>query len=102
MVYEGTLRINQSLGGSGERFGVIFSPYAPKIEGATWGVRRFSVLQQVIVFLKALRIRKDLITTALHQLSAGRSVEIPSVVLSEEVVQKQGLDCTVTVRRRTE
>jgi hypothetical protein len=98
--YEGTIRIFQSLGGGGARFGVVFSPYVQRVEGGTCGVRRFNVLQQVIAFLKILGVRKDLIATALHQLVAGRSAEIPSVVLSEKVVQRRGLDCTVTEKRR--
>ncbi len=100
MEYEGTLAIHQSLGGNGARFGVVFAPYVPKEEGTTSVVRRFNELQQVGAFLKTLGICKDMISDALRQLFAGRSVEIPSVVLSEKVVQKHGLDSLPPVKRR--
>jgi hypothetical protein len=100
MVYEGTIGIHQSLGGSGARFGVVFAPYDSKDEGPSWVVRQFSVLQQVGAFLKALGIRKDLIANALRELVAGRSAVIPGVVLTEKVVQRRGLDSTSSSKRR--
>jgi hypothetical protein len=99
MQLEGTIGIHQSLGGNGARFGVTFAPYARE-EGGTCGIRRFDALQQVGAFLKALGIRKDLIAAAIHQLAAGLSAVIPSVVLSEEVIQRRGLDSTATLTRR--
>jgi hypothetical protein len=100
MVYEGIIGIHQSLGGNGARFGVVFAPYTPKAESGACGVRRFDELRQVRAFLKALGIRKEQIVKALRQLLAGRSVQIPSVALSEEVVHRQGLDSTNLVNRR--
>ncbi len=99
MQLEGTIGIHQSLGGNGARFGVTFVPYARE-EGGAGGIRRFDALQQVGAFLKALGIRKDLIAAAIHQLAAGLSAVIPSVVLSEEVIQRRGLDSTATLTRR--
>ena len=100
MIYEGTIGIHQSLGGSGARFGVVFAPYTPKDETQSWVVRHFSLLQQVGAFLKALGIRKELIANALRELVAGRSAVIPGVVLSEKVVHRRGLDSSVSAKRR--
>ncbi len=100
MQLEGTIGIHQSLVGSGARFGVTFAPYAPREEGGACGIRWFDALHKVGAFLKSLGIRKELIAAAVHQLAAGLSAVIPSVVLSEEVIQRRGLDVTVTLKRR--
>ncbi len=100
MEYEGTIAIHQSLGGTAERFGVVFAPYEPKVDGASFAVRRFNELRQVGAFLKSLGVCKDMISHALRQLFAGRSVEIPRVVLSEKAVQRHGLEGTAPLKRR--
>ncbi len=99
MQLEGTIGIHQSLGGSRARFGVTFAPYARE-QGGPGSIRWFDALQQVGAFLKSLGIRKDLIAAAIHQLAAGLSAVIPSVVLSEEVIERRGLDSTAALTRK--
>jgi len=99
MQLEGTIGIHQSLRGNRARFGVTFAPYA-KEEGGARGIRWFDALQQVGAFLKSLRIRNDLIAAAIHQLAAGLSAVIPSVVLSEEVIERRGLDSTAALVKK--
>ena len=95
----GTINVHRMLGGSGAAFQVTFAPHEGKKDGASGGVRRFSELQQVRAFLKVLGIEARSIREALRQLAAGRSASVPGVVLSDEILRREGLETTEMFRR---
>ncbi len=94
----GTINVHRMLGGSGAAFQVTFAPHEAK-KDSTSGVRRFSELQQVRAFLKVLGIEAGSIREALRQLAAGRSASVPDVVLSDEILRREGLETTEMFRR---
>jgi hypothetical protein len=94
----GTINVHRTLSGSGAAFQVTFAPHEMKKE-STSGVRRFSELQQVRAFLKLLGIEANSIREAVRQLAAGRSASVPGVVLSDEILRREGLETTAMFRR---
>jgi hypothetical protein len=74
VTYEGTIGVHRTFSGSETVFDVFF---APNVDGA-----------------------EEVVARTLEELCAGRSASIAPVTLTDEVISGEGLDSTVTMKRR--
>jgi len=74
--------------------------FAPKVDDSACNSRRFRVLEELAEFLEFLDVREEAVERTLDEVRAGRSALIPNVTLSDEVISDQGLDSTITRKRR--
>ncbi|MGH9776317.1 MAG: hypothetical protein ACRD50_15400 [Candidatus Acidiferrales bacterium] len=99
--YEGTIEILRMWANCLPVFNVGFQPYSHGAANGASSYRSFREMRHLKVFLAALGIRKGVISQALERLARGISTSIPNVTLSEKVLRDQGLDSTVSLKRRT-
>jgi hypothetical protein len=95
--YEGTIGVHRTFSEGMPVFDVFF---APKVDDSACNSRRFRVLEELAEFLEFLDVREELVERTLDEVRAGRSALIPNVTLSDEVISHQGLDSTITMKRR--
>jgi hypothetical protein len=97
VTYEGTIGVHRTSSGSETVFDVFFAPNA---DGAACNSRRFREIGELADFLEFLRLREEVVARTLEELCAGRSASIAPVTLTDEVISGEGLDSTVTMKRR--
>lgn len=97
MDYEGTIGVHRTFSEGAPVFDVFF---APKVDDSACNSRRFRVLEELAEFLEFLDVREEAVERTLDEVRAGRSALIPNVTLSDEVISDQGLDSTITRKRR--
>ena len=95
--YEGTIGVHRTFSEGAPVFDVFF---APKVDDSACNSRRFRVLEELAEFLEFLDVREEAVERTLDEVRAGRSALIPNVTLSDEVISDQGLDSTITRKRR--
>ena len=95
--YEGTLGVHRTFSEGTPVFDVFF---APKVNDSACNSRRFRALEELAEFLASLDVREEMVQRTLEEVRAGRSALIPNVTLSDEVISNQGLDSTITMKRR--
>jgi hypothetical protein len=97
VTYEGTIGVHRTFSGSATVFDVFF---APNVDGAACNSRRFREIGELADFLEFLRLREEVVARTLEELCKGRSASIAPVTLTDEVISGEGLDSTVTMKRR--
>src|SRR5271156_5487727 len=84
VIYEGTVGVHRTFSGNTPVFDVFF---APNVDGGACNSRRFRDLE-------------ELVGRTLEEVCAGRSASIAHVTLSDRVIAEEGLDSSVTMKRR--
>ncbi|MGA7625000.1 MAG: hypothetical protein WCA38_19645 [Candidatus Acidiferrales bacterium] len=97
MTYEGTIGVHRTFSGSETVFDVFF---APNVDGGACNSRRFREIGELAEFLEFLDLREEVVARTLEEICAGRSASIAPVTLSDEVISGEGLDSSVTLKRR--
>ena len=97
MIYEGTVGVHRTFSGRTPVFDVFF---APNVDGGACNSRRFRELAELAGFLETLKLSEDAVAKALQEVCAGRSASIEHVTLSDRVIAEEGLDSSVTMKRR--
>ena len=97
MIYEGTVGVHRTFSGSTPVFDVFF---APNVDGGACNSRRFRDLEELAGFLEFLKLREEVVVRTLEEVCAGRSASISHVTLSDRVIAEEGLDSSVTMKRR--
>jgi hypothetical protein len=97
MTYEGTIGVHRTSNGKATVFDVFFAPNA---NGSACNSRRFREIGELGDFLESLDLNQEIVVKTLEEICKGRSAAIPHVTLSDEVIQGEGLDSTVTLNRR--
>jgi hypothetical protein len=97
VIYEGTVGVHRTFSGHTPVFDVFF---APNVDGGACNSRRFRELGELADFLEFLDLREDIVARTLEEICAGRSASIAHVTLSDEVISGEGLDSSVTLKRR--
>ncbi|MGA8223456.1 MAG: hypothetical protein WB780_17545 [Candidatus Acidiferrales bacterium] len=95
--YVGTIGVHRTFSEGTPVFDVFF---APKVDDSACNSRRFRALEELAEFLEFLDVREEMVERTLDEVRAGRSALIPNVTLSDEVISHQGLDSTITMKRR--
>ena len=97
MTYEGTLGVHRTTCGNATVFDVFFAPNA---DGNACNSRRFREIGELGDFLESLDLNGELLVKALEEVCKGRSAAIKHVKLTDEVIQIEGLESSVTLNRR--
>ena len=74
--------------------------FAPNVDKSACNSRRFRELQELGEFLETLEVQHEVVAKTLEELRKGRSASIENIVLSDEVIQIEGLDSSATLNRR--
>ncbi|MFZ3217582.1 MAG: hypothetical protein WA192_16095 [Candidatus Acidiferrales bacterium] len=97
MIYEGTVGVHRTFSGDTPVFDVFF---APNVDGGACNSRRFRDLEELAQFLEFLDLHEEVVARTLEEICLGRSAAIAHVTLSDEVIAGEGLDSSVTLKRR--
>jgi hypothetical protein len=97
VIYEGTVGVHRTFSGNTPVFDVFF---APNVDGGACNSRRFRDLEELAGFLEFLKLREEVVVRTLEEVCAGRSASIAHVTLSDRVIAEEGLDSSITMKRR--